>query len=463
VARIDPYKVNPVPPTVAYLDCDGRAVDELGDVHELETLPRGTRVYGSWDTVDALLGAGEGEAYIWNEEPVRWRHRRFDDGPIGWSRRHTDVTVIRLPFPADPTRVLAGLAGWRDWLGRYGAAPQGSLGSSAMSLLRATIREPLRTAAGALPPVRWTLGGRQQLLVEPRTSFADAVHLDLPAAYSSTLGTMRYGGFWRELEAPALRWLESSSQAGAPVLAHARVRVPASLAVGPVPRRPRRQPGSVDASWDMCDVMNPAVVGYPTGVRLAGTWSWPELAEAIEAGCAVDVDRAWVHVTRSGALGQPFLPWWGAVQEGRAMPGFAGGLAKASANALWGQFCIGEGRRMLRRGDGSVRLLPAPGGGMPRSWDLAELITGAVRAKLAGLMRRLGAGVLSVHTDGGWTDGVGEPPDGWLVKAEATRLDLIGPQSLRYWREGSRGGALYCVSGVAPARAESWFEERWSA
>jgi hypothetical protein len=145
------------------------------------------------------------------------------------------------------------------------------------------------------------------------------------------------------------------------------------------------------------------------------------------------------------------------------MPGLAGLLAKASANALWGQFCISEGKRTLRLSSGRTVALPPPGGGMPRSWDLAELVTGAVRARLAAMMRSLGSAVLSVHTDGGWTDGSRDAPDGWLVKEEASRLDIIGPQSLRYWRTGGRGSPLYCVSGVCSSRAESYFEERWSA
>lgn len=459
MARIDPYKHHPVAPDVALLT-DRGALDEHGALHDLEHLPKGTRCYGSWDQVDDLLRVhNQGEAYCWDDEPIRWRHRHFDDGPIGWTRRHTDVTVIRLPFPQEPERALNGLASWRDWLARYGAAPQGSLGSSAMSLLRATVERTLWTAGGELPPVRWTLGGRQQLLVQPRSTIHGAAHLDLPAAYAKTLGELRYGGVWRELTAPFGRFGPDTWAAGGhPVFAHATVRVP-SLPVGPLPRRPRRRPDS----FARCDVFIQPEVTYPTSTRITGTWTWQELAEAQAAGCVVDVDRAWVHLTRQHELGQPFLPWWRAVQEGRAMHGFAALLAKASANALWGQFCISEGRRSLKISNGRSVQLPAPSGGMPRSWDLAELVTGAVRARLAAMMRRLGAAVLSVHTDGGWTDGSQEPPDGWLVKERATRLDIIGPQHLRYWRTGGRGSLLYCVSGVCASRAESYFEERWSA
>lgn len=457
--QLSPYKLNPVPPTIALLTEEGKALDEHGELHSLDALPKGTRTYGSWDAIDELLRAGVGETYCWDGEPIRWRHRHFAD-LLGWENRHSDVVVLRLPFPEEQREALAGLVAWRDWLARYRAAPQGSLGSSAMSLLRATLRTPVPTARGQLPPVRWTLGGRQELTIAPRTSIRGAQHFDLPAAYASTLALLRYGGIWREVFEPANPALWAADER--PVFCHATVRVPA-LRFGPIPRRPLKRPPS--SSWDRSDVLGNQMSGvFPTRVTMRGVWVWDELAEAELAGADVRVDRLWVHLTDEGELGRPFLPWWAAVLEGRAMPGLGGQLAKAAANALWGQFCISAGQRELvfydAGGRRKTKRLPATGGGAPRSWDLAELITGRVRARLGAMMRFAGDHLLSVHTDGGWLRQGLEPPPGWLVKDNARRLDIIGPQMLRYWRPAG-GGVLHRVAGVPTRRAEEVFARLW--
>lgn len=456
MATLDPYRLNPVAPRIALLTTAGIALEESGELHDLETLPKGVKTYGSWDTVDELLRAGTGEAFYWDGEPVRWRHRVFPDYG-GWERRHTDVVVLRLPFPQDRL-ALEGLVAWRDWLAEHGAAPMGSLGSSAMSLLRATLTRSLWTARGQLPPIRWTLGGRQELAVTSRTTVEGAHHLDLPAAYARTLGELRYGGVWRHVDRPdhPARWAT-----GGPVFAHAEVRIP-ELRFGPLPRRAKTRPER-RSPLDLLEP-DPAAL-YPTSRTVKGTWTWEELEEAAAAGARVKVDRLWVHVTDAGELGTPFAPWWRAVQEGRTMSGFAATLAKTSSNALWGQFAIADGRRQLVTyldGKRVVRELPVPGGGQPRSWDLAETITGRVRAALHRMMRESGEKLLSVHTDGGWLRGtVPAPPDGWLVKDEASRIDVVGPQMLRYWRHG-RADALHCVAGVPSRLAPRTFEAIWA-
>lgn len=459
MALIRPYQLRPVAPTMALLLPDGRAVDEHGEQHSLDALPHGTRVYSSWDTVEELLTQGRGEAFCWDGDPIRWRHRSFEDGPAGWTRRPSDVTVIRLPFPETGQDAVAGLAAWRDWLADSGASPLGSLGSSGMSLLRARLGRDLWTARGVLPPIRWTLGGRQELGVAPRSSVTGATHVDLPAAYARTLGELRYGGVWREVDEERID-LGFWAAEGRPVFAHAQVTLP-GLRFGPLPRRPRKRP---ETAWDRSPFGVEA--HYPTKGRLRGTWTAEELIEATAAGCRVKVDRLWVHVTEEGELGLPFAPWWSSVQEGRAMPDrFGAQLAKACANALWGQFCVSEGRRTLLRSQAGRRVavsLPTPGGGMPRSWDLAELITGRVRARLAGLMRELGEQVVSVHTDGGWMRGSVVAPEGWEIKDRAAVVDVLGPQLLRYRREKAAPW-LYRVSGVAPSRAPEAFETLWSA
>src|SRR5262249_25261218 len=141
-----------------------------------------------------------------------------------------------------------------------------------------------------LPPVRFTLGGRQELASEPMSTARGAVHLDLPAAYARTLGELRYGGVWRELEGPFGRvGREWGVEGRHPVFAHAEVRVP-DLRFGPLVRRPRRRPVSWESHPVFADLERPV---YPTGARLRGVWLWEELAEAIAAGARVRVDRMW--------------------------------------------------------------------------------------------------------------------------------------------------------------------------
>src|ERR1035437_796752 len=91
------------------------------------------------------------------------------------------------------------------------------------------------------------------------------------------------------------------------------------------------------------------------------------------------------------------------------MPGLAGLLAKVTGNALWGRFCMdprSQGRRSIRSRNGKIgsRELPLRGG-LPPAHDLAELVSGRVRAELYRLMVAAGDDLLSAHTDAAWIRG----------------------------------------------------------
>jgi len=461
---VDPYRRNPVPPVVALLQADERPagfriVDELGRQWEPDELVPDVRVWGSYDTVHELVARGVGEALCWNNEEIRWRHARLDRD--GWKNRSSDVSVLKLPLPEEPADTLRALAGWRDWLAGYGASPTGTTGSAAWSLLRATLEERLWTTQPkrCLPPIPWTLGGRQELGPSGRGSFeGELEQWDMPAAYAHELGHLHYGGFWSSSDELPRRQRDGEfwSAAGRPVFARARVLVP-GLPYGPLPRRPRKRITGMAAAFLGAE--------YPVGGRMQGVWCWQELELAQALGCRVErVLELWVHFS----AGQPFLPWWEAVEQGRSMRGVAGALAKTTGNALWGRFCMDStgGVRTIRgRRRGRLEQRPVvTHGGIPAAHDLAETVSGRIRARLGAAIYRAGGGLVSAHTDGVWIDADrAELPLGdWRRKGRARRLDLLDPQVLRYWpRRPHELEPFHVFAGMPAEQAPRVFEGLW--
>ncbi len=458
-----PYKRPPSPPTVALLTNDRTVISEHGEQLDLDALPEGYRVWCDYDTVRELTNEqGYGEALCWNGEEIRWRHRRFEDE---WRRRQSDVSVLRLPFGDDVERSVGALASWRDWLASYGASPPGTTGGAAWSLLRATITRPLWTSAGQTPPLLATVGGRQELGPAGQGSFRGELTLyDLPAAYASTLGGLSYGGKWvqtSELPGRLDRGPEWWASSGRPVFVRARVTLPGGR-YGPLVRRPRKRLHGLAARLLGSE--------YPPSGRIQGLWTWQEVAATVAQGGRLEaVLTTWVHLSED----RPFAPWWEAVQVGRAMPGLAGLLAKTTGNALWGRFCMDTkhaGVRTIRGRNGRLRSRPLRASpGLPPAHDLAETVSGRVRARLYSLLAAAGSGLVSAHTDGAWViEGRDEPlsidalGDTWREKQRARRLDLLDPQVLRYWPRPSRPDEPWTVFAGVPARsADAAFDEAW--
>lgn len=458
---IAPYKRTPEPPYVALLMPDGQVVDEHGAARDLDNWPDGMRCWCDYDTVRQLVSEGNGEALCWNGEEITWRHARLD--AQGWKRRPSDVHVIKLPFYEEHELTVRALAGWRDWLAAFGASPTSTTGSASWSLLRARLDANLWTNMGDAPPLRQTLGGRQQLGPGGAGEYTgDLAQLDLPAAYASELGHLHYGGHWHRNSAlpkaaqhPPEWWAAS----GRPVFCRAYVSIPAGLAYGPLPRRSRRRVYGLAA----------ALVGseYPTGTRMQGLWTWQELDAAQRHGARViRLVDTWVHLAGER---QPFLAWWEAIEEGRRMRGLAGLLAKTTGNALWGRFAMdtkAHGVRTIRSADKRGRLVArafAFKGGRPPSHDLAETVSGRIRARLFDAMMTAGDNLLSAHTDGLWA--VADPvllaslPD-WRRKQDAKAVELLDPQVLRYWPK--RGKPQTVFAGVPSKLADTAFDQAWA-
>lgn len=472
---VEPYRTEvgsarrPIPTVALLVDrgASAAAVSEDGEVLDLDDWPASTRLWAAYSVVYDLVRAGVGEAKCWRDEEIQWRHARLEDG---WVKRGSDANVIKLPFANLSIEAqLRGFAGWRDWLAACGATPTGTSGSAAMSLLKASLPRKLVTSSGAHPPIRFTVGGRQEVgPAGPGRFEGELVHLDLPAAYARTLAGIRYGGEWFPTDDP-FAWAEDH-----PVFVRAVVDVP-ELPFGPLVKRPARAPRSH---------LESVLLGsfYPVGRRLQGVWTREELAAAIEHGCRLRrVLKAWVH--RSAWF--PFARWWEMVEEGRAIGGLTGALAKVTGNALWGRFCLDPslgGARSIRclNGGGNLASRPLRLGRMPwPAHDLAETVSGRVRARLYDLMMKAGDRLISAHTDGAWildekrSDASGRPTRhstirvaeaaGWRVKERARRLDLLGPQTLRYWPQPAHPAEpFHVVSGVPAEHAPAMFEAQWA-
>jgi hypothetical protein len=456
---VDRYKRRPAHVIVCYLRPDGVPVSEQGRELSFDHWPERHRLWCSFDVARSLVLDGYGESLCWKNEDVRWRHLR--DPEPGWTRRPTDAAVIRLPLEElEPEQVLHGLARWRDWLEAAGAGAVGTVGSASWSLLRATLQRPLFTPKrGAPPPLHFTLGGRQQLGPAGPGSFEGRIEqVDMQAAYARTLGALEYGGRWLDAaQLGAGRDPERFARDDRPLFVRARVRIPAELAYGPLPDRPR----SADHPYLRLG-LGPE---YPVGVTLQRLWTWQELQAAEQAGCKVmRVVDFWVHL--AGAERRPFAPWLEQVERGRRMRGLAGLLAKMTGNALVGRFSMRSGEPQLRtirtrHGTTTTRRLAGGSFTMPAAHDLAETVTGRVRARVFTAMMELEDALLSMHTDGGWRlAGGAATTEGWRVKGHASRLDLLGPQVLRY--HPLHGEPVAVVAGVPPLYAADSFERLWS-
>jgi len=421
-----PYVRFPEPTRIAYVDRRGYfSGDRTPDV-----------VYVAHARARELLTAGEAEATCWNGDPIRLDYRGR-------------TCVILAGVEGTDAAMLDGLMTWRDWLASH-RARAASVGSSAWSLLRATITEGIWTAAGQPPPLLGTLGGRQHL-AKPSGTYSTLLHHDLQASYPRVLADVYYGGAWSFDVGASERQVRDAVTSRTPCFVRAEVR--SDLVPGPLPRRPRGRPDP----WRSLVVP----VTYPVG-RFRGFWSGAEVVAAIDAGAKVKLGGAWLH----GAGRRPFERWWAAVAEGRELSGLAGVLAKITGNAMWGQLAITDGirERLSFRGD-RRHVTPAPlrGGGRPRAHDLAEHVTGTVRAKLyAELIAPAGSALVVAHTDGGWTHADFTPTGtGWRLKDVAEVLDVVNPQALCY-RDGA-GKVVYKMAGVTASEAPEAFAEVWRA
>jgi hypothetical protein len=100
----------------------------------------------------------------------------------------------------------------------------------------------------------------------------------------------------------------------------------------------------------------------------------------------------------------------------------------------------------------------------PPAYDLAEYLTGIVRAELWLAMMEAGPHLVSAHTDGLWVDCTDFSPRlslEWRNKATASRIRTIDAQNLAYVLAGSDDW-LYVVAGARSYLAAGRFEDSWT-
>jgi hypothetical protein len=415
---IRPYRRPPPPPPVGIVCPDGRVLTETGRTIQLASaIALWPKIVLYADRADAMGQVIRGAGSV----------LRFNDVSYRWETGGTKVHLLG-QTPADLDDFLAGVVAFRDWLATHQAHP-GNARQSSRSLLRGTIERPIYTDGGEAPPIRDVIGGRQQPFRAPG-HYSDVELWDIEAAYAETMGTMSYGGRWYRVDSLPDR------TSAVPAFCHATVRIPAG-GIGPLPRR-RIHPNP-NPHLRRLDVRE-----YPTGMTLSGIWSLDEILAAERAGGTVKIDSTWIMPGE----GAPFAGWWEAIREGRAMPGFAGKLAKMTGNALWGSFAATGARTRLGWETGDRVERPEPiKGRPPQARALAELVCSRVRVRLLSeVVEPYRESLISVHTDGGILDaGAYDLPRGWRLKARADLLIYLGPQAFAYMADDA---VTYTVSGV---------------
>jgi len=144
------------------------------------------------------------------------------------------------------------------------------------------------------------------------------------------------------------------------------------------------------------------------------------------------------------------------------MRGFAGTLAKMTGNSLWGQFVISpvSKKKLVRKSNGGRESLRLKHHSSPRALDLAEHLTGSVRAQLFRLAIEAGENLICAHTDGAWVQyEPGMDFDGWRVKNRTREFRYLDAQRYSY-RHRQRWE--HSVSGFPREKARAEFEYWWT-
>ena len=454
---VRPYKRFHKRKRVAFVDPEGQYVDESGEVLDPRELDSQYRCFCAWETARVLTLAGKGESLLWNGEHIRYRPFQFPDEE-SWNARPFDAYVLRVPMHERNEANLREIVRWRNWLHSYRAIP-GTMGGTSMSLLKARLNKSLYCSVQwDVSRLRQSAGGRiTNGPFGPGDYTGQLTHWDLPAAYATEIGTVRYGGRWFSTS-DYRPHLDDVHRKRVPVFVRARVYVPKDLQFGPLPTRPRTPLHPLKAM-----LLQQSGKRYPTGKTIQGIWTYEELLAAEGVGCSAKIIEAWQH---SSPKDSPFRMWWAAVQEGREMQGLAGLLAKTTGNALWGMFAMDPSLR------GSTSIHYKPKGTKrieirkpkPRPYpipavDLAEIVAGRVRARLYEAIISCGDSLLCAHTDGLWANGSVQLPGEWRAKDRATEMQLLDPQRYRYW---ARGKPSVIYSGVPIEQASDSFEKKWT-
>lgn len=430
---------------------------EDGNEYKFGNIPDNTRIWSAWN--DRMLDIWKtqklGELLVYAEDPIRWRRTvSGDDHYWGTAANKEDVYLMKTAaFPEDDTVALQAFIEWRNWVEEYNAKCSGTVASVSWSIWRATLSSAFVSPKEWPKAVQFPIGGRLVPCREENSAYIGSfLQWDMSAAYAKRLGGIRFGGRnskWIEVQ-PDSHYAEAASQ-GVPVYVVAKVWVP-RMKHGPLPQRRK-----------VYSPFSYAPINYFTGKQLYGTWTVQEIQQAIEAGCTVKVERVWLHA--GGELS--FEKWWSIIQEGREhLYGFAKYLAKATGNSLWGQFAFREKKRKVRwfddDGKRNHRIILPRIGNRPKSPELADQLSGQIRADLYSFVRQANGFLLQANTDGAWIDETDtvRPPDIWRIKERAVMMEFIDAATYRYWKPGE-SDPTYVMAGVPFNVQQKSFEAVW--
>jgi hypothetical protein len=338
---------------------------------------------------------------------------------------------------ADPFEALTQCL---TWLRQFGIAP-GSISAMSWKLLRASLSQPVVLGFDPDVSARAFFGGRQEIAAPD--IYKHFKSLDIKAAYPTAMAAHPI--------ALSLRSVSTTTALDPTVagLAEATVYVPDTLDHAPLPVRITDQ--AIQFQYH----------------ELEGVWTWRELAAAKSLGCDVTVTKCWAPRVEYDLFGT----WWEMAQEGRSLGGGGDQLAKAVANATWGQFSMrGDERGETYWSDDKGKLpytIELEARRLPHVYGLhvAAEITSRVRTQtlLEGLY---GAQGFVAHVD---TDGIiitdnatlpansGDDFGQWRVKENIVRLDVRAPQFYRYTKPDDETKWYYVASGQSHDQAVATF------
>lgn len=345
-----------------------------------------------------------------------------------------------------PFAMFEDLSRCLEWLAEQGVSAK-SVSSMSWDLYRSTVDRPF--SIGFDPRIARSAfyGGRQE--AKSGQTFQHMSSLDLSKAYPHSMAARPYATKLREVAKTTT--IEASS-AG---IARARVLVPGDLAYPPLPVR-----------------IDTEVIQWQRG-RLEGTWTWCELAAAMDLGAEVEILRCWAPIEEKDL----FSSWFELIlSAGEALPAGALVLAKTIANSLWGLFAMtGDDRGIIRWADDlGEELLEVKKGSRRQAqagaMHIAAETTSRVRRRLL-LEGLYGDTTYPVHVD---TDGIivrtsslarrklGTGPGEWRVKNKMTRVEVRAPQLYRF--TCGKGCGLdhsryhYVAAGMSTDQARELFE-----
>jgi len=365
-----------------------------------------------------------------------WRGRDVRMTHIPTGVRVTSLQSTLLDAPDQFQALSTAL----EWVHGYGVAP-GSISSMAWKLLRASLSSTVQVGFDPEISERAFFGGRQEIW-QPDT-YGHAKSVDIKAAYPTAMAARPIALTLREVDSSTVL---DPDVAG---LAEADIYVPIQLPYAPLPVRVAKT--AIQFQYH----------------EIHGIYTWRELDAARRLGCDVKVEKVW-SPRREFDL---FSTWWDMAQTGRELPDGADQLAKAIANATWGQFSMrgderGETYWVDDRGshhyslDLEARRLPHVYG-----LHIAAEICARVRTQtlLEGLY---GAKAWVLHCD---TDGIivhesgqlpansGEGFGQWRVKETMNQIEIRAPQFYRYTKPDEPNRWYYVASGQTHDQAVATF------